>query len=141
MHLIHAYIYSDNYTYITYICTYHLHRLGPEQTKVLRMEAPILSEERAMAPWLLQVCCSVLQCVVVCPRRLRLCLCDCWGVVLQCVAGWCIALQYVAVYYSVLQCVAVCCSVLQCVAVCCSVLQKTALWPYGCCKCCSNTNY
>ena len=47
------------------------------------------------------ICCSVLQCVVVC----------------------CSVLQCVAVCCSVLQCVAVCCSVLQCVAVCCSVLQ------------------
>ena len=49
---------------------------------------------------ILQVCCSVLQCVAVC----------------------CSVLQCVAVCCRVMHCVAVCCSVLQRVAVCCCVL-------------------
>ena len=57
------------------------------------------------------VCCNVLQCVVIC--------CS----VLQCVAVWCRVVQCVAVCCSMLQCVSVYCSVLQCVVVCCSELQ------------------
>ena len=56
----------------------------------------------------LQMCCSVLQCIAVC----------------------CSVLQFVVVRCSVLQCVAVCCSVcckvLQCTAECCNVLQCAA---------------
>jgi len=74
------------------------------------------------------VCCSVLQCAVVCSRdtydshtfvQSKCLLCS----VLQCVALCCSVLHCVAVCCSALQCVAVCCSVLQCAAVCCSVLQ------------------
>jgi len=76
------------------------------------------------------VCCSVLQHVVVC--------CS----VLQCVAVCCSVLQCAAVCCSVLQCVTplgskttaptndVCCSMLQCVSVCCSVLHRVA----ACCS-------
>ena len=88
----------------------------------------------------LQCCCSVLQCVVVCCRVLQLtyilgvvCCCVCCGV-LRCVAVCCGVLQCVAACCSVLQSVIVdiCtwCSmllcVLQCVIVCCSVLQRVA---------------
>jgi len=71
---------------------------------------------------IIEVCCSVLQCVAV------------FYSVLQCVAMCCNVLQCVAVCWtrscastSSLRCVAVCCSVLQCVAVCCSVLQCVAV--------------
>ena len=37
---IYIYIYTYEYTYITYIFTYHTHRLGPEQAKVLPINAP-----------------------------------------------------------------------------------------------------
>ena len=66
----------------------------------------------------LQICCSVLQCVAVC--------CS----VLQCVAACCKDLLCVAVRFSVLQGVAGCCCVLQRVAACCSVLQHVA----ACCS-------
>ena len=63
------------------------------------------------------VCCSVLQCVLMCCR-----------------ARWVItssqAPMCVQVRCSVLQGVAVCCSVLQCVAACCSVLQCVAVWAH-----------
>ena len=67
----------------------------------------------AVGRGVVQVCCSVLQCVAVCCR------------VLQCVAECCSVLQCVAVCCSVLQCVAVCCSMLQCVVLCCSVWCRT----------------
>jgi len=63
----------------------------------------------------LQVCCSVLQCVTGVLRYVA----GCYRV-LQCVA---VCDRCVAVCCSVVQCVAVCCSVLQCVAVCCGMLQ------------------
>jgi len=53
----------------------------------------VIADARKLACIMLQVCCSILQCVAVC------------YCVLQCVAACC----------SMLQCVAVCCSVLQCV--------------------------
>jgi len=61
------------------------------------------------------MCCTVLQCVVVSRY------------VLQCVAVCCSALQWVNMCCSALQCVAVSWYVLQCVAVCCSVLQSVAV--------------
>jgi len=111
------------------------------------------------------VCCSALQCVVVC--------CDCS--VVQCGAVWCgvvhqVSFHFNTLKYIVLQCVAVCvavrCSVLQCcavwrsvvrcvvsgllgvlqcvlqyVAVCCSVVQYGAAWCdvlyQVCLVCCS----
>jgi len=91
------------------------------------------------------VCCRVLQWVTVCcsasKRRLRLVVELCCSV-LQCVVVWCNALHCVAVCCRVLYCVAVCCSALQCdavplhgvsvllwrcVAVCCRVLQCVAV--------------
>jgi len=57
-------------------------------------------------PLVSEVCCSVLQCVVV------------YCSVLQCVAACCSVLQRVAVCYSVLYWVALCCNVLQCVGSC-----------------------
>ena len=77
----------------------------------------------------LNLCCSVLQCVAVCCSVLQCVAVRCSALqcvvvccMLQCVAC-CSVLQSVAVCCSVLQCVAVCCSVLQCAAVCCSMLQ------------------
>jgi len=76
------------------------------------------------------MCCSVLQCVVVCVRsRVEVLVSALTTVskiycsVLQCVAVCCSVLRCVAVCWSVSQFVVVCCGVLQCVAVCCSVLQ------------------
>jgi len=67
------------------------------------------------------VCCSVLQCVAMCP-----CVAVCCSV-LQSVVECCSVLQCVAVCCSVLQSVVECCRVLQRVAVCCSVLQSVAV--------------
>ena len=72
----------------------------------------------------LQVCCSVLQCVVV--------RCS----VLQCVEVCCSVLQCVAVCCNVLLCEAVRCNVLQCVAVRCNVLQW---WSTARSRCCTSS--
>ena len=71
---------------------------------------------------LLQVCCSMLQCVVVC------CMCGSTHVyllpvLLQCVAVCCSVPQRFAVCCSLLQCDAVCCILWQRVVACCGVLQ------------------
>jgi len=100
------------------------------------------------------MCCSLLQCDVLCCNLLRVLQCvavECAPQMrlLSCVIVWCSAVQYVAVCSSWICSVntqvvmyimvftdlrvccsvlhgAVCCSVLQCVAVCCSVLQCAA---------------
>jgi len=91
------------------------------------------------------VCCSVLQCVVVCSSYPLW-----WG--LSTLSVCCTVLHCIPVCCSVLQCVAafsfgeafqqhVCCSIWQCVAMCCSVLQCGAAVSFGeafqCQMCCT----
>jgi len=91
-------------------------------------DSPPLIEMRCSVLQCVAVCCWVLQCIAVCCSPLHI---DMWCSVLQCVAERCSVLQCVAVCCSplhidmwcVLQCVAECCSVLQCIAVCCSPLH------------------
>ena len=93
----------------------YLESVAPRHNTALRAPPLAPSDARLyLQPrdFLIEVCCSVLQCVAVC--------CS----VLQCVA---VSLQCVAVCCSVLQCVAVCCGELQRVAVCCSVLQCSSV--------------
>ena len=66
------------------------------------------------------VCCSALQCVVIC-RRVLILLFSHYVYRL-----WCNVL-HIEVYCSILQYVAVCCSMLQYVAVCCSHLEDVAV--------------